>query len=95
MAQVREIPPGSGINGRPILDDGQLTRHLAYYAEGTRGIWGWTWCGEPVPADHMCPDENDLERQRAHFQRPVGNCVDCDAFYRHDLKAPRKLPDWV
>lgn len=93
--EIQEIPPGSGINGRPILDDKTLIRHYAYHQPGTPGVWGWTWCGEYVPTDHECPLANDGERINGRYQRPIGNCVDCDDLYRHGIKGHRKLPDWA
>lgn len=66
---VREYPPGSGINGRPILED--RNRHLTTY-DHNRGVWV-TWCGQDVPADHMCPTQREIEA----WQRPLGNCVVC------------------
>jgi len=92
---VREIPEGSGINGRPILDDGTLLRHLAYHQAGTAGVWGWTWCGEYISSDHQCPLNNDGERIKGRYQRPVGNCEDCHALYQAGIKGHRKLPDSV
>lgn len=86
--------PGE-IDGRPILENDPLTRHYAYHFGGTSGVWGWAWCGEPVPEDHQCPDGNDLDRQLRHNQQPIKNCVECDGWYRHGAKAPRRMPAQV
>lgn len=96
---LREIPTGSGINGRPLLGD-DLRRHLAYRvapgADGAvDGIWGWTWCGLWVPDDHMCPHGNNGPLITAIHQRPLGNCSTCHDFYMRDFKAVRRLPDWA
>lgn len=82
MPDVREIPPGSGINGRPILDHDPTTRHIAYHRGG---VW-FTWCGHRVPDDHMCPSERELAR--AQQRRPLGNCADCHDRYLRDDPAP-------
>lgn len=66
---IREFPPGSGINGRPILDDWKI--HLTSYYD-KHGAW-FTWCGQRVPDDHKCP----TAAERAAKQRPVTNCIEC------------------
>ncbi|TKG63096.1 hypothetical protein [Prauserella endophytica] len=80
MANVREIPAGSGINGRPILDHDPDTRHIAYHRDG---VW-FTWCGERVPEDHMCPSEREQQARQRH-RGPLRNCTDChDRYLRGD-----------
>lgn len=66
-ANVREHPPGSGIHGRPILEDRKI--HLAHHRDGA---W-WTWCGQRVPDDHRCP----TSRERDRWQAVATNCQDC------------------
>lgn len=83
------------VDGRPILESDPLTRHYAYRFAGTAGVWGWTWCGEAIPEEHQCPDGNNLELQMRHNQQPVGNCVECDDWYRHGQKARRRAPAWA
>lgn len=68
--KVREIPTGSHINGRPVLDDGH--RHLARY-DVDRELWV-TYCGVDVPEDHRCPPLG------AHG--PAQTCWPCDVVYR-------------
>lgn len=73
--EVRQIPTGSGINGRPILHDVQPdARHLAYHWEGT---W-YTWCGERVPEDHRCPHESEIRQARPWRST---NCDRCHKLY--------------
>jgi hypothetical protein len=70
---VREVPTGSGINGRPILDDG--LKHVAFYRTGA---W-WTWCGQRVPDDHMCPSLRERDQMRQFG--PLCNCETCHRKY--------------
>jgi len=75
----REIPPGSGIHGRPILEDLAAvyphTRHLAFYRSGA---W-WTWCGQRVPDDHRCPSRQEIEASWPYY---ASNCETCHRRYR-------------
>jgi hypothetical protein len=73
--RIREIPAGSHINGRPVLDDGH--RHLAWYAREL-DIWV-TYCGIDVPEDHRCPS---LGRRPDGSSGPVPTCWSCDITYR-------------
>lgn len=76
---IREIPDGSGIHGRPILQDQTAdrphTRHLAFYRDGD---W-WTWCGQLVPRNHMCPSREEIAAEWPHY---AGNCERCHARYK-------------
>lgn len=72
---VREIPAGSHINGRPVLEDG--ARHLARY-DAARQLWV-TYCGEDVPPDHHCPP---LGRRPDGSSGPAPNCQTCASNYR-------------
>lgn len=81
MTSVQEIPPGSGIHGRPVLDDPEV-RHLAYHRPDS-DRWGYTWCGRVVPKVHHCPPGHDeLERPF----RPMRNCQNCHDAYRAEQR---------
>jgi hypothetical protein len=70
-------PPGSGIDGRPILHDLQPgVRHLAY----RRGDHWYTWCGLDVPDDHECPTEAEMKGPPV-WGTPL-NCAPCHQTYR-------------
>jgi hypothetical protein len=71
-APVREIPPGSGINGRPILAD--KLRHLAVHNDGK---WR-TLCGMVVPQDHRCPPYYEIMAKPEEYL----TCWRCDGIYR-------------
>jgi hypothetical protein len=66
-------PPGSGIYGRPVLD--QRT-HL------TRA-GNLTYCGRQVPADHVDPPRDEMLDHPWLYQ----TCWPCDLVYRqeHDM----------
>ncbi|MGH3519978.1 MAG: hypothetical protein ACRDQ7_21850 [Haloechinothrix sp.] len=68
---VREIPLGSGINGRPVLVDN--LKHVTYRRAGR---WH-TWCGQLVPEDHMCPVPEPNKG-------PIKNCYVCHEKYLDD-----------
>lgn len=76
--RVREIPTGSGINGRPILDDEQ--RHLARMVKGKMK----TWCGLEVPDDHMCPPYYEQMDNPGHY----ATCWPCDREYLTEQGEP-------
>lgn len=77
--ELREIPAGSGIHGRPILEDLSSkrphTRHLAFHRGG---IW-WTWCGQRVPAEHRCPSVQQIASTWPYY---AGNCASCHDRYK-------------
>jgi hypothetical protein len=75
---VREIPIGSGINGRPILHDDR--RHIARYRQGH---W-WTWCGQQVPDEHRCPPYHEIMDRPGTYL----TCWDCDLKYRQEQGEP-------
>lgn len=77
--RVLERPYGSGIHGRPALDDN--LKHLAYHRDG---VW-WTWCGQEVPADHMCPP---IGRRPDGTPGAVLTCWDCDLLYKRHRGMP-------
>jgi hypothetical protein len=74
---LREIPEGSGIHGRPILERDQPgnERHLAFHRKGD---W-WTWCYKRVPSDHRCPDREEIASSWPHYVR---NCEECHRNYK-------------
>ena len=74
MGRVREIPMGSGINGRPILADKR--QHIARFREGH---W-WTWCGQRVPSEHRCPLHHEIMDRPDEFL----TCWGCDLKYRQE-----------
>lgn len=76
MTTVREIPAGSGINGRPILEEMPGIRHIAFHRDGS---W-FTWCGRPVPKDHRCPSQEEIE---SRYPFVAMNCYECHARYRN------------
>lgn len=89
MMSVREIPSGSNINGRPILDNKPGVRHLAFYRDG---YW-WTWCYEQVPRDHQCPSDEEVANHPPYVQK---NCADCDMNYRALNGQPwTKIPEKI
>jgi hypothetical protein len=76
---VLERPIGSGIHGRPALDDN--LKHLAYFDDGVFR----TWCGQEVPRDHERPPIG----QRADGNPgPTLTCWDCDLLYKRERGMP-------
>lgn len=76
---VLERPLGSGIYGRPALDDN--LKHLATYDDG---VWV-TWCGQEVPRDHECPP---IGARPDGSAGPVLTCWDCDLLYKRERGLP-------
>jgi hypothetical protein len=76
-----ERPPGSGIWGRPALDDN--LKHLARYNLKT-DVWT-TWCKQEVPSDHKCPP---VGRKPDGSPGPVPTCWACDFEYRRERGLP-------
>lgn len=81
---LREIPPGSGISGRPILEDQPNVEHIAYHHAG---VW-YTWCERVVPEDHRCPDRKEIEATYGVLL----NCFDCHKAYKESCQARSLLP---
>lgn len=79
MNNVREIPAGSGIHGRPILAD--KLRHIARYKSGA---W-WTICEQRVPDDHQCPSWDEIMKIPGTFK----TCWACDFAWR------REQGEWI
>lgn len=74
---LKEIPPGSGIHGRPILQDVQPgVRHLATWNDTRRKYV--TWCDLEVPDNHMCPSREEVARGEPYV---IQNCVTCHHRY--------------
>lgn len=76
---AKEIPPGSGIHGRPILHDVQPgIRHLAHLTDGRHYV---TWCGLDVPDDHMCPSREQVART---WPFVILNCYTCHGRWQQE-----------
>lgn len=81
---TRQIPEGSGINGRPILSTPPGVRHLAYWRPEA-DCWGYTWCGVGVPAEHSCPTADAVAKAPPYVMK---NCAECHRLYLAGERAP-------
>lgn len=82
MITVREIPDGSGIHGRPVLDDKR--RHIAYFDSVHDKVWV-THCGLRVPDDHLCPSYVEIMDHPSEYL----TCWPCDFAWR------KREGEWV